>query len=87
MFFDLWWGPAPCTSSNGFSYYLIFVHAFLKNIRIYLLKKKIEAYQNFIHFKSMTKLQNFIHFKSIAKLQLNIKLKASNPMGILNTSQ
>lgn len=58
------WGPAPITSSNGFSYYVSFIDHSSRYVWIYLLKAKSEVYSV------------FLQFKALVENQLNTKIKA-----------
>ncbi|KAI5328775.1 hypothetical protein L3X38_028172 [Prunus dulcis] len=47
------WGPAPYSSIDGFSYYVIFVDHFTKYIWLYPLKKKSDVFSTFVTFKAL----------------------------------
>ncbi|PKU68172.1 Retrovirus-related Pol polyprotein from transposon TNT 1-94 [Dendrobium catenatum] len=59
------WGPAPVSSLNGFSYYVIFIDEFSKFSWLYLLKSKDETFSKFQQFHNLIKtefnttIQNF----------------------------
>lgn len=63
------WGPAPITSSLGYSYYIVFIDAFSRYTWLFLLKQKSDA------------LTAFLHFKAQAELQFNTKLKMLQSIG------
>jgi histone deacetylase 1/2 len=51
------WGPAPITSTTGFTYFLTCVDAYSRFVWVYPLKLKSETMQQFVKFKSMVELQ------------------------------
>ena len=57
------WGPSPILSTTSYKFYITFVDVFSRFTWIYFLKRKSEA------------LDCFIHFKTQAENQLNTKLK------------
>ncbi|CAL2238106.1 unnamed protein product [Prunus armeniaca] len=57
------WGPAPYSSIDGFSYYLIFVDHFTKYIWLYPLKKKSDVFSTFTTFKAL--VENYFKTKII----------------------
>ncbi|KAK2373624.1 putative mitochondrial protein [Trifolium repens] len=59
------WGPAPITSSSGFTYFLTCVDAFSRFVWVYPLKKKSDTYNTFIQFQSMVELQFNCKIKSV----------------------
>lgn len=56
IFSDLW-GPAPYTSSNGYTYYITFVDAHTKFTWLYFLKHKSEAFKAFTQFHTLITTQ------------------------------
>ena len=53
------WGPSPILSSVGFKYYITFVDVYSRFTWIYFLRRKLEALETFIHFK--TKVENTLN--------------------------
>lgn len=52
------WGPTPIQFSNGYCYYIYFIDAYSMFTWIYLLiRKKYDAFQIFINFKTQVELQ------------------------------
>ena len=46
------WGPSPVFSFNDYKYYVHFVDSFSRFTWVYLLKKKSDALETFINFKT-----------------------------------
>ena len=51
------WGPSPVLSTIGFKFYITFVDVYSRYTWIYFLKRKSEAFESFLHFKTQAKNQ------------------------------
>ena len=59
------WGPSPLQSSSGYYYYIHFVNVYSRFTYIYLLRRKSDAFQAFLNFKTQVELQLGFKIKAI----------------------
>lgn len=59
------WGPAPFTSSSGYTYYITFVDAYTRFTLTYFLKNNFEALTAFKQFHSLLTMQFSAHIKAL----------------------
>ena len=51
------WGPAPYTSKNNFSYFLLFVDHCTRMTWVFFLKQKSEVFDKFVSFYNLIQTQ------------------------------
>ena len=51
------WGPSPVLSTIGFKFYITFVDVYSRYTWIYFLKRKSEAFESCLHFKTQAENQ------------------------------
>jgi transposase InsO family protein len=47
------WGPSPMVSFGGSSYFVTFIDDYYKKVWVYLLKRKVDAFNTFKQFRAL----------------------------------
>ena len=54
------WGPAPCTTVNGYRYFVLFIDDYSRFTWIYFLKHRSFLYQIYVNFATHTQFSSII---------------------------